>query len=274
MPSIQSKDGTSIAVYHWKHEQPKAQVILVHGFGEHAMRYDDFARTLVEAGYDVHSYDHRGHGHSSATRGYIDHFGQYLDDFDAVLAHCDASLAGKPRFVVAHSMGGLVALMELIDRRPRWQGLVLSSPFLKVKLKVPAWKLLAAQAASKLYPQLSLPSGLKGNEAARDPEIARVYDTDTLNLKNATARWYIECLAAQDRVFAEASSIELPLLLLHGEADVIADPQASATLFPRLGSHDKTLGLITGAYHEIFNEPPAERRAVYARVTDWLTAHM
>lgn len=274
MPSIQSKDGTSIAVYHWKNEQPRAQVILIHGFGEHAMRYDEVALTLVEAGCDVHSYDHRGHGRSSGPRGYIDNFGQYLDDLDAVLAHCDASLAGKPRFVVAHSMGGLVALMSLVDRKPVWKGLVLSSPFLKVKLKVPAWKSLAAHAASKVYPQLSLPSGLKGNEAARDPEIARAYDTDTLNLKAATARWYVECLAAQDRVFAEASTIELPLLLLHGEADVIADPQASATLFPRLGSRDKTLALITGAYHEIFNEPPAERKAVYARVAEWLAAHM
>lgn len=274
MASIQTRDGTSIAVYRWPHETPRAQVLLIHGFGEHAQRYDELARSLARAGFDVHAYDHRGHGHSSGARGYVDRFGRYLDDLDAVLAHCEAARGGKPRFVVAHSMGGLVALMELVDRKPAWNGLVLSSPFLKVKLKVPMWKVLAAQAASRVHPHLALPSGLKGDAAARDPDIARLYDSDPLNLKLATARWFTESLAAQERVFAEASTVELPLLLMHGEADVIADPQASASLFPRLGSRDKTLELVAGAYHEIFNDPPAERRAVIARTISWLDAHM
>lgn len=274
MATIQSRDGTSLATYHWPCEDARAQVILIHGFGEHASRYEEVARAMVAAGFDTFSYDHRGHGHSSGMRGYIDSVDEHLDDLDAVLADADRSLGGKPRFVVAHSMGGLIALMELVGRKPKWNGLVLTSPFLKTKLKVPAWKLLAAKAAAKLYPALAMPSGLKGSEAARDPEIARLYDADPLNLKSARARWYIEALAAQERVFAKASTVELPLLLLHGERDVIADPQASAALFPRLASKDKTLELVQGAFHEIFNEPPTERKAVFQRVTGWITSHL
>jgi alpha-beta hydrolase superfamily lysophospholipase len=274
MPTIKSKDGTTLMLHHWPRADARAKVIVVHGYGEHATRYTDLAHALGEAGFVVFAYDQRGHGESEGRRGYIDSFSQYLDDFDAVIAESERLAPKQPRFVIGHSLGGLVTLAHAIDRNPRHAGVVLSSPFLRLKLAVPGWKVAAAKVASKLYPGLALPSGLSGKECARDPEIARRYDSDPLNLKAATARWYVEATEMQDRVFAEAGRFTLPVLLMHGEADRVADASRSAEIFPRLGSTDKTLELITGAYHEIYNEPPAERARIVARTIEWLTAHL
>jgi len=275
MAQIRSKDGTAISTYHWPAEgKARAQVLIVHGYGEHAQRYDELARRLAAAGYDVLADDHRGHGTSGGVRSHVERFSEYLDDLEIVLAEADRLVPGLPRYVIGHSLGGLIALRYAIERRPSWAGLVLSSPFLRVKLQVPQWKVLAGQVASRIYPRLALPSGLSGAAVARDPDIARLYDTDPLNGRAATARWYTEALLAQDHVFAEADRVTMPVLLLHGEADVVADPARSAELFPRLGSSDKTLELITGAYHEIFNDPPAERAKIMARVVSWLDQHI
>jgi lysophospholipase len=61
---------------------------------------------------------------------------------------------------------------------------------------------------------------------------------------------------------------------MHGEADVVADPVRSAELFPRIGSKDKTLELVSGAFHEIFNEPPPDRKRLIGRTVSWLDAHL
>ncbi|MEO6955008.1 MAG: lysophospholipase [Polyangia bacterium] len=268
-----AKDGTKLVVYHWPCPAARAQVLVLHGYGEHAQRYDELAQTFVAAGYDVVAPDLRGHGRSGGVRHFVQDFSSYFDDFDIVAAKADELCPRLPRFLLGHSFGGLLALAEVIDRMPKLVGLVLSSPFLRVKLSVPAWKLLAAKVAAKLYPQLTLPSGLSGAAVARDPEIAARYDADPLNGKGATAGWFVESQKMQQHVFDEAARVTLPVLLLHGEADVVADPARSAEIFPRLGSEDKTLALVTGAFHEIFNEPPVDRRRIMARVVSWLDAH-
>lgn len=274
MSTIKSKDGTELFLHHWPKAQPRASVVIVHGYGEHAGRYAELAGALNDAGFSVLSADNRGHGKSQGRRGYVERFPEYLDDLDVVLAEADRLTPGVPRLLIGHSMGGLIALLHAIDRQARHAGVVLSSPFLRVKLAVPAWKVLAAKAASRLYPALALPSGLSGSNVARDPDIARLYDTDPLNLTAATARWYTESLLAQDRVFNEASTFVLPVLVMHGEADAVADPVRTAEVFPRLGSTDKTLELLTGAYHEIFNEAPADRKRIVSRTIEWLNAHV
>jgi len=66
---------------------------------------------------------------------------------------------------------------------------------------------------------------------------------------------------------AAAPAIKLPLLVLHGDADVLTSPAGSQALIDAAGSADKTLKLYPGLYHEIFNEP--EHEAIFATVLEW-----
>src|SRR5476651_1226155 len=54
-------EGVTIHYYVWS-STPKAIVHLVHGLGEYATRYEQFAQDLVAAGYAVYAGDLRGHG--------------------------------------------------------------------------------------------------------------------------------------------------------------------------------------------------------------------
>lgn len=69
----------------------------------------------------------------------------------------------------------------------------------------------------------------------------------------------------------ELPSLTMPTLVLHGGADVLADPDGSIMVGDLAGSEDVTVTIYPGLFHEIFNEP--ERDAVIGEVTDWLVAH-
>lgn len=99
----------------------KGCLFLVSGLGEHAMRYDGYAEEVAESlQFAVFSLDHQGHGLSEGPRKYVDKFGYYTRDYlqflMTVFAKYSASsaikvdISAKPRFLLGHSMGGLIAL--------------------------------------------------------------------------------------------------------------------------------------------------------------------
>jgi lysophospholipase len=66
--------------------------------------------------------------------------------------------------------------------------------------------------------------------------------------------------------------LRLPLLVMHGSADTLALPAGGQRVHDEAGSRDKTLKLYPGYYHEIFNEPPADRERVFADLLGWIAA--
>ncbi len=244
----------------------------MHGYGEHIGRYDHVGSALANAGLSVYGCDLRGHGRSAGPRGHIQHFSQYLDDAEALVSRARSS--GLPVFVLGHSNGGLIATHHVFEHPVGVAGIVLSSPFFGLKLAVPAIKIAAGRIASRVYPQLKLPSGLHGADVSRDPVVQRDYDNDPLNNKHATARWFTETTAAQQSAYDRAPALTVPCLVLHGGADRIADPARTEAVAARFGSRDKTVAVLPGQFHEIFNEPAADRAATLVRVTEWLTAHL
>jgi alpha-beta hydrolase superfamily lysophospholipase len=269
---LTARDGAKLFQYRWAPKgAARADVILVHGYGEHLGRYEETARRLTERGYRVRGCDLRGHGKSSGQRGHCRSLTEYLDDLDVVRAEVRSEAHGeRPPFLLAHSFGGLLALRYCLERAQGIAGMVLGSPYLKLKMEVPAIKIAAGRAASRLWPSLAMPSGLKGSDASRDPEVVRVYDADPLNHKYATARWFTESSAAQAAVLARAREITLPCLLLHGSDDRIADPEGTRAVYERLGSTDKTLEILPGQLHELLNELPADRARTIAKILAWL----
>ena len=58
---------------------------------------------------------------------------------------------------------------------------------------------------------------------------------------------------------------------MHGGDDVITNLEGSQLLFDTVSSTDKSLQIYPGLYHEIFNEPEAEK--VFTDLLGWLDAH-
>jgi len=185
MANFAAPDGTSIHEVLWPLSAgaAKGTVVLAHGYGEHILRYEHVAKALNAAGFDVRGTDLRGHGQSGGHRGFCLSFSEYLDDLQALI---DRARTPAPLFLLGHSFGGLIVTEFVLSRKPAGiAGVVLSSPFYQLKLQVPKVKVLAARMMSRIYPKLSLPSGLKGEDVSRDPAIAAAYDRDPLNNKAA-----------------------------------------------------------------------------------------
>jgi lysophospholipase len=79
-------------------------------------------------------------------------------------------------------------------------------------------------------------------------------------------------MAAGRRVQAGMEAITLPILVMHGAADVLIETQGSVDLRETARSEDKTLKLYDEAYHEILNEP--EKHQVMADIVDWMDARL
>ena len=253
--------------------QTKATVVLVHGQGEHCGRYAHVAAALNAAGYDVVSGDLPGHGRSGGLRGHIDRFGQFVDVAASWIEAARARRPDAPLFLLGHSVGGLVAarLLQTSPLAGALSGAVLTSPAVRLRFPIPAWKEAIGRRLDGVLPRLRMPSGLKEQRVTRSEDVARATLADPLMVYVASVRFYNELLRAQAAALAEAGSISLPLLLLHGGADEIIAPEPSLEFGARLASPDKDVRLLPGLHHEVLNEP--ERDDVLRDIVGWLDRH-
>jgi alpha-beta hydrolase superfamily lysophospholipase len=250
----------------------RAAVLLLHGYGEHGGRYRRVIERWAAKGLAVLCPDLRGHGWSAGARGYCDRFSDYHEDVDDLLGVLRARTPGLPLFGFGHSFGGLITATYALGHPGAFHAIVLSSPYFGLALEVPAVKRFAGQVASRLFPKLAMPSGLQGKDLTHDEALAKLYDTDPLNNKGATARWFTESSAAQRDLLARAAQIRVPIVIFQGGADKVASPAAARAVFDRLGSADKRFDERDGLYHEILNEPVWEQIA--DQMADWVLAHV
>jgi alpha-beta hydrolase superfamily lysophospholipase len=250
---------------------PKGVVLVTHGYAEHCGRYRELANVIVGEGWAALSYDVRGHGQSPGVRGFIDRFAVYLEDL-AVMQAAARKLAppGAPLVLLGHSHGSLIALRALCDERPPQdiKAAIISSPFLGLRLPVPAYRKLLARLASRVAPKLAQPNALRVEDLTSDPVKQQERLADKLCLDIATARWFTEAEDAQAYVAAHAARIKIPTTWLVGGADPIADPARArviASQVPGATYHD-----LVGLKHEVFNE--TSRGQVFAEVRRVLTS--
>lgn len=253
--SFRTRDGLQLFYRSWYPEDDvRAVVILSHGYAEHSGRYQELAEVLTEQGYAVHALDHRGHGQSEGERANVRVFRLYVDDlgrFSDLLREQDPR---PPRFLLGHSMGGLIALQLVLEHPEKVDGVVLSAVLVRSAVKVSPLIERAAGLISALSPKLPV-QHLDTDALARDRRVVERYRNDPLVYHGKIkARLGAEMLHAGPYALLRAPSIRLPLLLLHGTADRLADVLGSQELLARLGGSDKTLELYDGAFHEIFND--------------------
>jgi alpha-beta hydrolase superfamily lysophospholipase len=196
----------------------------------------------------------------------------YVDGLRALRDDVRGQDADLPLFLVGHSMGGLIAAAFLAEDQASFRGCVLSGPALQSDVEPPALVMAIVRLISWLAPTVPL-IGLDPGGVSRDPDVVAAYVKDPLvHHGKATARLITELSSNMRAALATAPAIELPLLVMHGDADMLTSPAGSQALHDRAGSTDKTLKLYPGLYHEIFNEP--ERDEVLGDMSAWLEAHL
>lgn len=264
-----------IRLYHqaWLPDgEARAALLVVHGIGEHSGRYAGLAERFAAGGYAVYALDHPGHGRSDGGREHIVRFEDFTDSlaiFHRLVAERQPDF---PLFLLAHSLGGLIACRYLLDRPAGLCGTVLSAPGLRMGGSINPLAAAAARLLSAVAPRFGV-AALDSRTISRDPDVVAAYLRDPLVFHGKTpARLAAETMKAMRRVADGADRITVPLLILQGDADRLVDPSGARLLHERAGSTDKTLRTYGGLWHELFNEP--ERETVIRDVEEWLSVRL
>jgi len=296
-----ARDGENLALYEWPLDAwaeemgryappPRAVVVLVHGLGEHAMRYEHVASRLMEWGFAVRAYDQRGHGESGGPRGVLPHDNTLLDDLaevvddtrlrcirllqDSVSHRAGPESDQIPMVLLGHSLGGLVVSRFVsLGIRPV-EGLVMSSPALDPRLG--ALQKLLLSFMPRLAPDFCVGNGLNPHYLSHDPEVVRKYMADRLVHDRISPRLGKFIATAGPATIAAAAQWRTPTLLMYAGADRLVDPAGSCA-FAESAANSRAVmpGTVTARcfedlYHEIFNE--VDSAPVFETLKAWLDA--
>ena len=265
--------GRSIYFQYWEPEAvPRVVILLAHGAGEHSARYQRLARFFAGHNYVVAALDHTGHGYSEGVPGHVGSFEDYLHDLAIFHRQTVTRFAGVPMVLLGHSMGGLIGCNYLLRHQQDFVGAVLSGPAIKTDLQPGFVQMAFLRLLALLAPRLGMLK-LDAAGVSRDPAVVSDYIADPLVFHGKmSARMLRELFSAMHTIQADAASITLPMLILHGGADSMAAPEGSRFLYQHIGSSDKTLTIYPGLYHEIFNEP--EQAEVLDSVLSWCESRL
>jgi alpha-beta hydrolase superfamily lysophospholipase len=258
--------GIKLHIHQWSQPAATASVLIVHGYTEHAYRYDEFASHLVSEGIEVFAYDQRGHGRSEGLRAYIPRFEELVDDLGQVMKFLTIK---KPLFLLGQSMGGLVvskfcATHDTADIR----GAILCAPALKLDDDLSPILVKIAPLIALFFPRLPT-ERLNANYLSRDQEVVNNYLNDPLvYTKGTRARTGSELIKAIKSLPGLAPNFKCALLILHGSADKITDPAGSSQFCKLAGSLDKEFKSLDGLYHDILHEP--EKEELYQIILNWI----
>lgn len=249
---IQYKD---IPIYAW-YTRPKivkGAVVLVHGFGEHSGRYlDDVVPKLLEENLAVFSYDNIGHGKSGKKRGHCPNYSSLLELLDNVIAKARLFNPNKPIFLYGQSMGGNLVLNHALSIKSNLAGIVATSPYLKLAFQPPKWKMALGKAMLKLFPSITMSSGLNPQHISRITREVEKYKADPLVHDKVSPMYSFPIMEAGEWAINNAHKLKTQTLLLHGTGDKIIDYRATQNFHEN--SSVTELHLIDGAYHELHKD--------------------
>lgn len=245
---VTSRGGFAQFRRRWNVKDPVASALILHGIAEHSGRYEHVGATLGEAGFQARSYDHRGHGRSGGDRGHVDTFSVFLDDIEDNLAELRRD--GLPVVLLAHSLGGLMAVNYCVSGRPKPDVLLLSGPALGAN--TPRWQRVGAPFLSRVRPKLFVKSEFDGSLLSTDGDVGARYEADPLRVKGATAAMGFATFQAMEESNNLLSTLSIPTMVIHGGDDRIVPPHFSE---PIGALPVATRKVLPGAAHEILNEP-------------------
>ncbi|MEX0729515.1 MAG: alpha/beta fold hydrolase [Aquisalimonadaceae bacterium] len=272
-------------------------VQLVHGLGEHGMRYAPLAERLNAAGYGVTGHDNRGHGLTAGAErlGLLpagSGWTQWIEDILRVAERAGNHWPGTPHILLGHSLGSLMCQHVAALHAERFAGIVLSAtdnrpgPGTGINhvLANLLSRLTSPETRSSLlywigvgHLRASIPNRRTNADwLSRDPVQVDGYLSDPLcGFIPSTALW--QAIAdgmshISGRLRGRLSSTDTPLMLMVGTGDPLSAGgrrvRSLLQAYRHNGATRITLKEYPGARHELFNE--LNREEVIGDLKNWL----
>jgi lysophospholipase len=259
-------------IWYSYNEKKRGAVLLLNGRKEFMEKYAETIRELNQKGFNVYSLDWRGQGLSSRMlanrhKGFIKNYDNYLYDLNRfVIKIVQPEASAIPLIILAHSMGGHVALRFIHEHPELVDKAVLVSPMIDILTSpLPGWfvRLIARVAiVVGLDHAYIIGSGdytvekFKNNRLTSDPE--RFMDENKAIAKNpdlalggVTYGWLSATFESIDIITEPdfAKNITTPILIASAGCDRVVSIKAQKTICSLLPNC--RFAEITGARHEI-----------------------
>jgi len=277
-------DGVRLRIAVWP-QGSRGTVLILPGRTECVEKYGRAAGDLAQRGYACVAVDWRGQGLSDRLAampmlGHVARFRDYQRDLGAVRAALATLNLPQPLFLLAHSMGGTIALRALIDGFPV-QAAAFTAPMWGIRiaptLRPLAWAIATgARAAGRglsLAPGTNLTCYLavapfEGNLLTTDAKMygwmqSHVVSHPELGLGGPTLHWLHEALLECRRLRAAPSPPVPAVVFLGSEEKIVTVEEIRRRMGHWPGG---TLELVPKAEHEVLMETPAIRARAFDRI--------
>lgn len=253
MPYISTDDGTRLFYKDWGSGKP---VVFSHGWPLTADAWEDQMVFLAQHGYRCIAHDRRGHGRSAQTSNGND-MNSYADDLAALLLALDlrdVTLVGHStgggevtRYLARHGSSRVARLALVSSVTP----LMLKTPASPDGLPMEAFDAIRANVLrdrAQYYKELASPFYGANRPGAKVSEGLR--DWFWMQAMMGGLRGQLACITAfsETDFTADLKKIDVPTLILHGDADQIVPIGASALASAKLVKNAK-LVVYPGAPH-------------------------
>lgn len=278
LKTFDAHDGLKIRfeTYACEAKTRRGVIVLLGGRSEFIEKYREIVGQLLLRKWDVATFDWRGQGLSERMlpnryKGYVETYEDYLKDLACFMDRHVPQKADTPVMILAHSMGGHIALRYLHDHPGRIAKAVLTSPLMDI-----AGPLVLTQAM-KIIVKIVARSGFKtyyatrandfdpsrkrfaGNRLTRDPQrfqqtVRMTIDNPDVALGGVTFGWLAATFNSIQHTMAKGylERITTPMLMISAGADKIVSLAAQKKTCRRLSNCH--LVTIPNALHELLIE--------------------
>lgn len=263
---FKSFDHSEIFYREWNYQPHQKSIIMIHRGHEHSERLNDIAQSPQFSKYNIFAFDLRGHGHTKTKTSSV--FMDYVRDLDAFskFIHAQYKVKISDIFVVANSIGGVVASAWAHDFAPSIAGMALLAPAFKINLIVPLANEMIT-LGTKLKKGLIIKSYVKSKMLTHDPEQQKAYDTDPLISRSIDAELLIDLAKAGKRLVEDAEAVDTPTLILAAEKDHVVFNKEQKIFHDKLDTDLKQYEVLPGFFHGILFDTGKEK--VYDKIVEF-----
>ena len=258
---------------------PDAILIHLHGLHGHFQyvtnnvnNFYNRIKYLKKANILSYGLEFRGHGKSEGNFGCVDNIDELISDIKMLLEYINCFHKNKPKFLLAESMGGAIAVKSSILLKS-FDGIILLAPMFgfsqKVKPKDITLKIILKIA--KYFPSIKFNRKTKkvyNNKIIYNNRIPEY------NFKNhASLKTFEECYNLCEWIKENNKKLNKSILIIHSNTDNITCINESINFYDKCKSEDKELFLLNKGNHILLkplNKNDIIPHAIISKIANWI----
>lgn len=233
-------------------------LIFTHGLGEYSKSYKETATFFNEKGFNVITYDIRGHGKSDGKRGSVNSYKDFIKDLDELVKL--AYKKTKYVFLIGHSMGGIITNIYTSLNNNVDGVIITASPT----------TYLTNMRLLKYFPRFLI-NNRKFPTNFNDPKLVHEnnYIVDEFDLESFRFKLVNEVMFKGMKVLINNyNNYKTPVLLIYSKKDKLAPIHYGELFYKEISSKDKELFILNESFHNVFND--IEKEKVWEKILSWL----